>query len=127
MRAPNKVVTSHPAEVGHYQPSVNELLETALKNAMLYAVRHADNLHEDRAVEKAVSADTSDDDTSTSGDDSDSDDSDKSPKRRRGGGGGRRGNQKSAQRIVLVTKEGESEEEEQEDRETRSIKTFMTR
>ena len=94
-----------PAEVE--QPSASELLQMAMKNAVMYAVRHVDKLKLD---------DDDDDGDDYDDDECDSDDDLETVSQYRRAG------------LIVVTKEGDSDDDEDDvNMETRSVKTIATR
>ena len=96
---------SKPAEVE--QPSASELLQMAMKNAVMYAVRHVDKLKLD---------DDDDDGDDYDDDECDSDDDFETVSQYRRAG------------LIVVTKEGDSDDDEDDlNMETRSVKTIATR
>ena len=101
-RRSSQLVASKPAEVE--QPSASELLQMAMKNAVMYAVRHVDKLKLD------------DDDDDGDDDECDSDDDLETVSQYRRAG------------LIVVTKEGDSDDDEDDvNMETRSVKTIATR
>ena len=105
-RRSSQFVASKP--VDDEQPSARDLLKMAMKNTVMYAVKHVDKLK--------IDDDDDDDEDSFDDDDYDSDEDFETRSQYRHGG------------LIVVTKEGDSDDDEDDvNIEARSAKTLATR